>query len=139
MIKRIGAVAAAAMLALLLAAAPANASWSGWCVGFGIVCFAENINGAGAHFTDSGPVGACQPMPSGWNDRISSVKNNFQSSGGQVTFWWDGGCNGWRQTYGPLTTVNNVGSFNNDEWSSYCIGPAGQNDSGPNSCRQWFP
>lgn len=56
-----------------------------------------------------------------------------------MTFWHDGGCSGWRQSYGPLTTVNNVGSFNNDEWSTYCIGPVGQNDTGPNSCRQWFP
>lgn len=137
MIKRVATVISVAALALFLGARPASASWSGWCVGFGIVCMAEHTNGDGAHFTDSGPVGSCQSMPSGWNDRISSVNNHFQTSGGYVTFWWDGGCNGWRQSYGPLATVNNVGSFHNDEWSSFCIGPI--SGGGVNGCDRWFP
>lgn len=137
--RRLLALATAVMMIVGLAAVPAFASWS-WCVGFGIVCMAEDTYGNGSHFSDYGPVGACQSMPSGWNDRISSVNNHFQSSGGYITFWWDSSCNGNRQSYGPLATVNDVGWFNNDEWTSYCIGPIDRVDNPPsNSCYRLFP
>lgn len=92
------------------------------CTATGWVCVWENANFGGAwtrfNFTNS-----CHSVPSGWNDRISSLWNRFTSSGAKVTFYKDGGCTGSSNSYSPNSSYSWVGLVFNDSFSSYWIGP----------------
>jgi hypothetical protein len=86
------------------------------------VCFSEHTYGNGVIFRDNGPIGACQPMPPGWNDRVSSIWNRFMSAGGHVWLYEHSGCGGDFENWGPNTIVDDIGFWWNDEASSFCIG-----------------
>jgi hypothetical protein len=133
--NKLKAIVAALLLSVgitLVAASPAHADFS-WCTGNGRVCVAEHSFGNGLRASLYGPVGACLNVP--WNDKISSVKNVFTSSGGIIHFWHNAGCNGVVIEFDPGETINTLSWPYNDAFSSYCIGPEGP---GPNACSQYY-
>ena len=111
----------------LVAASPAQASWT-WCTGTNIVCFAIDTNGSGSHFSDDSlPLGQCFGVPSGFNDRISSLSNRWTISGASINVYRDNPCGGNHViTFLPGAQVNltNVSGWN-DIISGYCLGPRG--------------
>lgn len=130
-IKRTVAVLLVSIGIVAVAGTPAQASWA-WVLN-GYMGMATEVDGNGSRMSDNAPIGACQPTP--WNDDISSVINRTSTN---ITFWWGAGCNGNVQTYGPGATVNDVGWWNNNEWSSYCIGPFNHTvPDASNSCHRW--
>ncbi len=113
-----------------IAAAPAQASWS-WVLS-GYAGMATDDDGNGSRFSDSGPIGACQPVP--WNDAVSSVINRTSTS---VTFFWGAGCNGNVFTVNPGQSFN-LGWWDEDEFTAYCIGPFNHTvPEASNSCHRW--
>lgn len=124
--KRIVAVLTAILLGIGGAVAVSAPAWAAWtatkCPTAGQVCFSENTAGNGAIFRDNGPIGACQPMPGGWNDRVSSIWNRFTSSGGYIWLYEHAGCGGSFEDWGPNTIVDDLGFVWNDRASSFCIG-----------------
>lgn len=132
--KRVAVILATVALLLGLVATPAHAGWT-WCLAFSSqICMAEHTNGNGARVIDWGPVGACQPLGGFWNDRISSIKNTFPSNLEAVAiFWHDAGCDSWYNVLSQGET-RNLGWFDNDEFSSFCIGAE---DLAPPGCGQY--
>jgi hypothetical protein len=115
--------------AVVAAATPAQAvpepvdPWA-WCTGTAKVCFATDRNGGGTHWQSTLlPVGTCVGVPASMNDKISSLWNKYQSSGGLLTIYWNNPCGSPQFTYGPHTQVNYVGNIHNDQISAVCLGP----------------
>lgn len=123
--NRIKAALAGLLMAIgitVVVAEPAYATWA--CANPATVCFATNINGGGNWYPTAGtPIGQCHGVISGFNDVISSVRNNYTSSGGQLTVYENNPCGGVHRTYPPNWIQSNVGSVMNDRISAFCIGP----------------
>lgn len=131
--RRVIVAVVAAVVALaftqVATSAPAAADFA-WCTGTGKVCVASDSNGNGMRATIGWPIGECGNLSSTWNDKISSIANKFTSSGGIMTFWHDANCNGWQSTTSPGVTENYVGWFDNDEFTSGCLGPTNSSTTG---------
>ena len=124
--------------ATLAVATPAYAYPFEPCHGAGVVCFAEHINGEGAHWgpVTLRPYGTCFSVPSWLNDKISSLWNKYGIDGTAtlpVILYRNGGCAYYMYAWGPGAYVLNIGSVNNDKASSACVGlraPSGSRPEG---------